>query len=148
MASITLRKALQNKKTLTGDICKLKGTIEKFNSQEVPNKHINLEKIHAEFDAKVSELIILKTAITKANIGIYEAIVEADEVKAKIALYEGLNTTDSTLRRNQDGTFSTIDLVVHMDYSMVENKVKELKERLLELLDKIDHFNSNTMISV
>ena len=148
MSQMTIRKALQHKKTLTGEIAKLKSIIEKFNSQENVNKHINLEKVHAEFEAKVSELIALKTAITQANVGIYGAIVEADEVKAKIAFYEALNTTDSILRRNQDGTISTITLFVHMDYSMVENKVKELKERLLELLDKIDHFNSNNMISV
>ena len=148
MASITLRKALQTKKTLVGDIAKLKTTIEKFNSQETPNKHINLEKIHAEYMAKIAQLIALKTAITKANVEIYEAIVAADETKAMISMYEGLNTSDSTMKRGPDGQYSTIPLTVYFDYSMVEEAVKLLKEKLQDLLDKIDYFNSNTTITI
>lgn len=148
MTSITLRKALQTKKTLTGDIAKLRQTIQKFNSQENPNKHINLETVHAEYLAKTDELVALKTAITKANVLIYGAIVQADEVKGLIAFYEGLDTADSTLKRTTDGTYSHIPTTVYLDYTMVEEKVAELKERLLGLLDTIDHFNSNTTITV
>jgi len=148
MASITIRKALQTKKTLVGDIAKLKQVVERFNSQETPNKHINLEKVHGQYLAKIEELIALKTAITKANVAIYEAIVQADEVKGLIAFYEGLNTSDSTIKRTPEGHFLPVPTTVYLDYTMVEEKVAELKTRLLELLDKIDHFNSNTMVEV
>lgn len=148
MTTITLRKALQSKKTLVGDIAKMKSTIEKFNSQETPNKHIKLAEIHTAYIAKIDELIALKTAITKANVEIYGAIVAADEIKGLISMYEGLNTSDSTMKRGPDGQYSTVLLTVYFDYSMVEDKVTELKEKLQGLLDKIDYFNSNTTITI
>jgi hypothetical protein len=146
---ITIRKALQVKKTLVGEIAQLRGLIVKYNSQKAENKHIDLTKVHADYVAKVESLIKLKTAITKANVGIYESIIMVEEVKGRIALLGSLDTSE-TEDKYVPATSEYVEVakVVHLNLTQVNEKVTVLKAELETLLDKIDHFNSNTLIEV
>ena len=56
MAKYSLRKALQVKKNLTGEIAKLRSKISQFNCQRNANKHINVLELVAELDKLTNKL--------------------------------------------------------------------------------------------
>ena len=147
MAKYSLRKALQVKKNLTGEIAKLRGKIAQFNSQRNVNKHINVLELVEEFTALTNKLIAIKTALAKANVDIYEDILVADELKGLIAFYEGLNTEENG-QEYKAGEIITYSNTVAIDYSAKESKVKELKADLEKRLEKIDDFNASHYIEI
>lgn len=146
---ITIRKALQVKKTLVGEIAQLRALIVKYNSQRTANKHINLTKVHADYSDKSEKLIGLKTAITKANVDIYESIVRVEEIKGQIALYGSLDTSETDeVYDHKAEVIVSHPMTVHLNLTQTNEKIATLKVELETLLDKIDHFNSNTTIEV
>jgi hypothetical protein len=147
MAKYSLRKALQVKKNLTGEIAKLRSKISQFNCQRNANKHINVLELVAELDKLTNKLVAIKTALAKVNVDIYEDILVSDELKGMIAFYEGLNTEED----GQDykaGEFIAYKNIVAIDYSEKEAKVKALKKELEERLEKIDDFNASHYIEI
>ncbi len=147
MAKISLRKALQVKKNLTGEIAKVRNKISQFNCQRNANKHINVLELEAEFVALTNKLIALKTALAKANVAIYEDILFAEELKGLIAFYEALNTEEEG-SEYKAGEFITYQNIVAIDYSVKEDKVKALKADLEKRLERIDEFNSTHYIEI
>lgn len=147
LKKISLRKALQTKKTLVGDIAKLRANITKFNSQRTPNPHVDVHALISEYQDKTTKLMNLKTAITKANIGIYSEIVMAEEFKSQIALFESLDTDEEGLEYRA-GEAVKYTKTVAINYAKKMDYVKTLRTELEEILDKIDGFNTNTMIEV
>ena len=147
MAKYSLRKALQVKKNLTGEIAKLRSKISQFNCQRNANKHINVLELVAELDNLTNKLVAIKTALAKVNVDIYENILVSDELKGMIAFYEGLNTEED----GQDykaGEFIDYKNIVAIDYSEKEAKVKALKTELEERLEKIHDFNASHYIEI
>jgi len=147
MAKYSLRKALQVKKNLTGEIAKLRSKISQFNCQRNANKHINVLELVAELDKLTNKLVAIKTALAKVNVDIYEDILVSDELKGMIAFYEGLYTEED----GQDykaGEIITYSNTVAIDYSAKESKVKELKADLEKRLEKIDDFNASHYIEI
>ena len=150
-SEITLRKALQVKKNIIGEIVKLKENAEKYNSQQKANKHVNVQEIFAELHRKIDQLIALKTAISKANVNIYEAIVHVEEIKSLISMYDGLNVQEeyqSYVMVDGKNNLVTSEGILFIDLSKKEETLKDLKKQLEEHLEKIDYFNSVTKITV
>lgn len=147
MTKYSLRKALQVKKNLTGEIAKLRSKITQFNCQRNPNKHINVLDLVAELDKLTHRLIAIKTELAKANVEIYEDILVSDELKGLIAFYEALNTEED----GQDykaGELIAYKNVVAIDYSQKESEIKTLKAELESRLEKIDDFNASHYIEI
>lgn len=146
---ITLRKGLQMKKTLSGDLAKVRTKISKFNSQqeEKVSAHINIADLLVEGEQLLAKLISLKTAITLANVSIYSKIIKADELKSEIAFYESLQTveTDEVYRAGQH---ILVKCVVGVNETEKQTKIKSLKAELETVLDAIDYFNGSTKITV
>ena len=148
MKTISLRKALQVKKNLAGEIAKLKSTIQTNNSVKRVNPNVDVKKLHEELNDKIAKLIELKTAITLANISIYSKIVTADELKAKIAFYEGLNVQLFSTSFDKDRNIIEVDHTVSIGELDRNEIVKQLKIDLEAALDAIDYYNSTTTINV
>jgi hypothetical protein len=146
--TISLRKALQVKKTLAGDIAKLKSTVKTNNSVKRVNPNIDVKVLHAELNDKINKLLELKTAITIANTPIYSKIVLADELKAKIAFYEELNVQLFSTAFDAQRNVVEIDHVVSIGELERNEIVKQLKVDLEAALDAIDYYNSTTTITV
>lgn len=148
MAKISLRKALQVKKNLTGEITKVRTTVMVHNSQRNPNRHINVLELVAEFESKVEKLIAIKTALAVANVSIYEDILRVDELKGLISFYEGLNTEEEGQEFKAVEGFVKFTNTVAIDYSEKESNIKTLKAELEQRLEKIDEFNSTHYIEI
>lgn len=146
--TISLRKALQVKKNLTGDIAKLKSIIKTNNSVKRVNPNIDVKALHTELNDKINKLLALKTAITISNVSIYSKIVLADEIKAKISFYEELNV--HLYSSGFDGQRNVIEVEHTVIISELERNeiVKTLKVELEAVLDAIDYYNSTTTITV
>lgn len=147
MAKYSLRKALQVKKNLTGEIAKLRSKISQFNCQRNPNKHVDVLELVAELDRLTNKLIAIKTALAKANVEIYEDILVSDELKGMISFYEGLDT-DEDGQDYKNGEIVDYKKVVAVDYSAKELKLKTMKSELEIRLEKIDDFNASHFIEI
>ena len=146
--TISIRKALQLKKNLAGEIAKLKSTIHVNNSVKRVNPNISVVDLHKELNEKLEALIELKTQITLANVSIYSSIITADELKAKIGFYETLNVAQFSTAFDKDHNLIEVDHVVVISEKERNEIVKGLKVELETVLDRIDHYNSTTHITV
>lgn len=146
---ITLRKGLQMKKTLSGDLAKARVKIAKYNSQqeEKVSAHISIADLLVEANQLLVKLISLKTAITLANVSIYSKIIKADELKSEIAFYETLQT-DEVTEQYRGGAQVVIKCVVGINETEKQKHIKSLKAELETVLDEIDYFNGSTKITV
>lgn len=144
---ITLRKALQLKKTLAGEIAKLKEKLYKFNAQRTPSKHVNVMAVYDELVKKTANLLELKTKLAQANVGIYEMIATVDEMKSQIAFFNTLDT-EETGREYQNGAVCECKITVAIDYTKREAIVAACQAQLDSALDKIDEYNSTHSITL
>lgn len=148
---ITIRKALQVKKTLSGDIAAGRQKISEYNSQktETPNVHVDLKVISETLSRNTQQLIELKSAVTVANIGIYKDIITAEELKGQISFYEGLDVVEYyTDYSSLSAERVKLKTILFMNETDVNKKISELKKELEATLDRIDYFNSTTKITV
>ena len=96
---ITLRKALRLKNNLKGEIAKLREAILKYNTftdktNEKDKKDVN--ELLKQFNEKKTDFFALKTAISKANVGIYEKIAKVEELKDLISMLGNITIKNST----------------------------------------------------
>lgn len=144
---ISLRKALQVKKNLAGELAKISSKIKMYNSQRYVNKHVNVLELFSEFGLKTAKLIELKSEIAKANVHIYPNIILVDELKSQIAFYETLNT-EETGSEYKGGEEVQYAMTVAMNYGLKEENIRLLKMKLEENLEVIDEYNSSHFIEI
>ena len=147
---ITIRKALQMKKTLAGDLAKARVKISSHNVQEESrvSSHINILDLLAEQEQILAKLLALKTAVTLANVPVYPKLVLADELRSQIAWYESLSTDETREKVDYKNGNSVVKNVVGINESVKTAKVKELKSQLEAVLDEVDFYNGSTKIKV
>lgn len=157
---ITLRKALNLKNKLVGEIAALGHDIQRHNQYDAGRNTIS-EKIDvgaklAEYVKRKNDLITLKTAIVNANAGsnghnsIYETLVNIEETKALITFLKSI-PCDSANREQTDyrtEKVTIIEVTVQVPYENIQNMIKQAEEGLEKLLDAVEEFNGNTKIEV
>jgi hypothetical protein len=111
----------------------------------------DLDKVWDEIDSVTGRLNGLKTAICKANVGIYEKIERMSELKGRIAFLIALNTKhgefeetvgwgeDKVRKETWDAFYSK---------QAVDNMVETLQEQIDVLQDEIDTYNATTEIEL
>ena len=147
---VSLRKALQMKTKLIGEINKHKALIKQFNVQKIglEEKFINLDEELSMLRSKTDQLILLKTQITTKNVGIYENLTRIEEIKGLISFYESLPTKDTT-EREYDRKSESYTEVVYKSFINRQDStglVDILKKELGEKVDAVDEFNTTTHI--
>ncbi|MFA5754416.1 MAG: hypothetical protein WC905_03645 [Patescibacteria group bacterium] len=146
-----LAKALKEKNRLVGEINRLKALIIRDNSIE---STMALKKDRKQqwqdYRNAVAALIKIKTAIFKANVGIYETIVNMGELKNELTWITQLNTTDGVVTNSNyrgDGvsqtTYSAFLTQEDIDAAIVRNQ-----NIIAELQDELDEYNANTVIPI
>lgn len=145
---ITLRKALQLKKTLAGDLAKLKEKLFKFNAQRTPSKHVDVMAVYDELVKKTANLLELKTKLAQANVGIYEMIATVDEMKSQIAFFNTLNTEETGREHQFGGAVCEYQVTVAIDYTKREAIVAACQAQLDSALERIDEYNSAHSITL
>jgi hypothetical protein len=140
-----LAKALKEKNRLAGEITRLKGLISRENSRNVKaSSTVDVGALLTELQKVTDSLITLKTAIFKANAGIYEKIVRMAELKGKAAWLNTLNTNNE--RTEQAYGVSQIVLVTefkaYLTREAIDDMTKELQDQIAKLQDELDEYNA------
>lgn len=145
--SITLRKALQVKNRLAGEIGQLNKLIQQNNSVQEGRAQFNVEELLKKRNKKVETLIKLKTDIAVANTSIYEFLARLEEHKAQIQFLRSLPTRSGEYEIGYDGNGTKYaNFVAHVGATDVEAEVNNISQLIEELQDRVDHYNSTTMI--
>lgn len=143
---ITLAKALKVKNRLAGVISKLDQEIRAYNSvQEGAEKH-DVRDLYHRRKAMVRHLVALKAAITLANAPVQAVIYELAELKALIALLNGLETKHGTFVEGYSTT--AVGYVCQLRRGDVNDEVVRLQSDIDRMQDQLDTFNHVTKIAV
>ena len=146
-----LAKALKEKNRLVGEVNRLKGLIMRDNSLET--KYLegkNRTKQWLDYTAAVEALVAIKTAIFKANTGIYRTIVLMSEKKAELGWITSLNTTNGvqeTPNYRGEGVIKT-EYSAYITQDGIDTRIVELQKEIARLQDELDEFNATVTIEI
>jgi len=142
-----LYKALKIRKSLVGEISKLKEQIKQKNSHLVGSKNaerFDVKEKYQELYDKINELVGLKYAINEANREIQGKIYLLGEYKALISFLTELNVNEGT----QSIGYSDVvrEYAVHITESERDEMIKDYQTKLDAIQEEIDVFNHTTEI--
>jgi hypothetical protein len=145
---IKLKMALKLKNRLVGEIQRLKSIISRENiKREDQERKINsLMLMRTQLTVRINELINIKTSIAKANVGIYDKIVEMEENKSLIAYWERFNCEESRETIYDSVPPTQLKLIPAIDRMLVDEIIVDLKRKIDVLQDEIDEYNAVTYI--
>jgi hypothetical protein len=140
-----IREALKQKNLLIQDINELMSLIEENNSIIVGNKRLfKISELLEEVDSKILELSNLKTKIQKANIQIYSKIFLISELKLKISSLKRISTRSGIQAASYGSQVQ--ELEVELNQKDVRNLIKESENKIINLQQEIEEYNSITEI--
>jgi len=148
MALVRIRKALQIKNRITGEIANLNKLIQGNNSHQDGAGRFDVAKLLVDRAQAVEKLVAIKTALSNANVAIYEKIARMAELKDEITLYRALNTTEGIQSVGYGTEAKHIRIVATVNAAQVEDIVKARTLDIEKLQDEVDYFNSATEIVV
>lgn len=97
----------------------------------------------------MGRLVSVKISIATANTGIIAKIVELDEVKAKIAYLNSIDTKEGYYEEDHVIANNIIkNLTAEIHQGEVIEMVNALQKRVEELQDEIDEYNAITKIEI
>lgn len=143
-----LYKALKQRKKLVGEVAKLKQQIQSKNSYTEgaldPEKY-SVEKIYAELQKKVNELVGLKYVINEANRPIQERIYRLSELKALLVFWNGVSVQEGEHMVGYSEA-KTIKYVAQIDEIKRNQMVEEFQKKIDATQEEIDTYNYTTDI--
>jgi hypothetical protein len=139
-----LAKALKRKNQLAGEVAALKDLLAKQNVRSTKQKYdYDNRKVLADLEAKVDELVRVKTGIAQTNLEVYEQIFRLAEVKGLIASLKALETKNGVF--HESGRYGEpayeVEYVAQLGKVAVDEIVSGLEKSVQELQDKLDEFN-------
>jgi hypothetical protein len=146
-----LMKALKTKNRIVGEINRLKNILKRDNSVELHTiEEDKRAAVEGEMLKKMEELIKVKSAISTANMGIYNSICRMEELKSLKAYYNTLDTThgEVTLSSRFIEKETTKTYNAYLTQEKVDDKLKELQQQIDTLQDKIDEYNAITEVTI
>jgi len=149
--TLTLAKALSVKRRLAGRLAQARSNIETYNSM-LAGQRDDYGKatvdVRAEYDRyrKLQDgLIVVKAAIRRANLAIYEDILQLGELKSVIQMLSGLNTKQGVEPGYNGVEFRYSAVILKPE---VLEMVRELETEIDVIQDKINQFNASTKIEI
>lgn len=143
-----LYKALKLRKKLVGEVAKLKQQIQQKNSYTLgsldPLKY-SVNKMYAELQAKIDELIGLKFVINEANREIQSKIYTLSELKALVVFWNGVSVQEGDHMMG----YSDAKIVTYKSQvdEICRNKmVEDFQKKIDALQEEIDTYNYTTDI--
>jgi HAMP domain-containing protein len=112
-----------------------------------PEPEFKINALLEQGDAVVDALVAAKTAITKANAPIQEAIYRLAELKSAVAFLQRLDTTHGKSPMHVL-TGEALEYTAQVRAAEVEALVSALRRQIDELQDRIDAFNARTMVDL
>ena len=148
MAQVRIRKALQVKNRLAGEVAQLGKLIQANNSHRDGQAKFDVSELVAKRNTAVQKLVAVKTALAVANVSIYEKLARMAEFKNEIALLRGLNTNEGEEELGYGERAKTVKVVATINAAQVEANVNALTLEIEKLQDEVDYFNSTTEITI
>jgi hypothetical protein len=143
-----LYKALKLRKKLVGEVAKIKMQIQTKNSYTVgsvdPEK-FDVNKIYAELQAKINELVGLKYVINEANRPIQEQIYKLSELKALLSFWNSVSVVEGTQTMGYSEV-KTVEYKAQVDEIKRDEMVKEFQKKVDAIQEEIDTYNYTTDI--
>lgn len=154
MGTVKLRKALQIKNRVAGELSAL-------NARIGYNNHLTSDGKTPEYDIKELlkqrkevqvKLVAVKTAIAKANVPIYEKVSQIAELKSEITTLQHLNThqipENKMVVLEGRPQYVSVERAPIVTAKEVDAAVKALNLEIEALQDAIDYHNSVTEVVV
>lgn len=144
---MNIKQALKLKNKLIKSIGDNTKLLQQYNTVEVGNpRPYSPLKLIGDISNSTHELVELKSKIHRANAPMFEKIFEMSELKSTIKSLQKLDCTEG--RSNRDRYRMESELVLTSEVSLVERNevIKGMEDRIEELQDEMDVFNSNTEI--
>lgn len=148
MAQVRIRKALQVKNRLAGEVAQLGKLIQANNSHREGQDKFDVGVLLVKRRDTVQKLIAVKTALALANVSIYEKLARMAELKNEVALYRNLNTTEGEEDLGYGERAKTVKVVATVSAANVETVVNALNLEIEKIQDEVDYFNSTTEITI
>ena len=143
---ITLIRAFKERSRLIRQISQIHGRIETENSViEGGLRSIDVRQSFAEYTRLYCKLISLKKAISRANCGIIEKLVELAEIKTLLHQINEISTNEG----KQVSSYGDSELKVmtaKLKKAEIAAESDALQARMDALQDEIDEFNVRTLI--
>lgn len=136
----SIAKALKEKNKLKQEIAQLQKRLMSHNSVIKGNpRPFDIAKTDNELYEKINQLIVLKSALTKANQPVQEKIYRLAELKGLIAFYKKIPASVgiSTERYGSD----TFEYEACFNEAILDEKIKNCMLEAEKIQDELDSFN-------
>jgi hypothetical protein len=150
---ISLAKALKIKNRLVGELASLQAVARQHNSLPIESrgeKSVSLDKVWEDIQNTSNRIVELKSKIAVATAQIAPFLVDLAETKSTISFLETLpikeGKEDTQIGYGVNSSLKTVVWNSFIDEASKNKLVKENKNRLDLLQDKIDEFNAVTKI--
>lgn len=150
---ISLAKALKIKNRLVGELASLQAVARQHNSLPTESrgeKSVRLDKVWEDIQNTSNRIVELKSKIAVATAQIAPFLVDLAETKSTISFLETLpikeGKEDTQIGYGVNSSLKTVVWNSYIDEASKNKLVKENKNRLDSLQDKIDEFNAVTKI--
>jgi hypothetical protein len=150
---ISLAKALKIKNRLVGELASLQAVARQHNSLPIESrgeKSVSLDKVWEDIQNTSNRIVELKSKIAVATAQIAPFLVDLAETKSTISFLETLpikeGKEDTQIGYGVNSSLKTVVWNSFIDEASKNKLVKENKNRLDSLQDKIDEFNAVTKI--
>jgi len=141
----TITKALKEKNKLKGEITQLQKKLNTHNSVLKGNQRpFDLNKLELELNEKIAKLVLLKSAITKANQPVQEKIYRLSEIKNMIAFYRKMPATDG---KSTEGFMDkNFEYEAFFNEAVIEERISKLETDADSIQDELESFNHLTEV--
>ena len=144
---MTIKQALKQKNKLIKTIGENTKLMQEYNSIEVGNERpYSSVELLAQISEYTKELAKLKTKIHIANTPVLNDIFLMSELKSMAQSLKKMDCTEG--KSNRDRYRLESESVKTSEISLVKRNetIKELESRIEEIQDRLDFFNSTTLI--
>ena len=146
-----LIKALKIKNRVAGDLARAQEIFRRENSRrDDDSSKVDRTEAWNVISSKKAELIRIKTAITKANVGIYHALAEMEELKGMIRYVQLLDTREGEEVSYEGMNAQKVTYVwtAQLNQEAVDGLITHYQNRLNELQDEVDEYNATTDVEI
>jgi hypothetical protein len=144
---MNIKQALKLKNKLIKSIADNTKLLQQYNTVEVGNpRPYSPTILLGSITKTTTELVELKSKLHRANAPMFEKIFEMSELKSTIKAVQKLECTEG--KSNRDRYRMESELVLTSEISLVDRNefIKKLEDRIEQIQDEMDVFNSNTEI--
>jgi hypothetical protein len=146
---MNLAKALKRKNTLAGEIAQLKARLGEQNVRaEGQEFDYDNAAVLAELNARVAEIVAVKTALARANADAYASIFRLAELKGLLVTLRGLNTKHGEFYEGHGFGQEPVKIKYRAQIAKAEadRLAAQIEAEIETLQDTLDSYNANHQV--